>query len=146
MVSCMTVNWIERSNYLSFFFYVRRNNLTRRFTSSSSSSSFSSSKGFSSRLMSIDAERTGCIDVVFARTNGFLSFKWLKIVSGSLKESFLRGLIEFSHSEAAETLEETVEPEIGFANVVGFVLTLAIVSFVQFFNISFRLIKISSHP
>lgn len=59
----------------------------RDFTSSSSRSSFSSSKGFSSKLRSI----LFCACISLGRVDGFRSLKKLK-VSGSLNESFLRGL------------------------------------------------------
>jgi len=57
------------------------------FTSSSSRSSFSSSKGFSSKLRS--TLFGACISR--GRVDGLRIFKQLR-VSGSLKESFLRGL------------------------------------------------------
>lgn len=59
----------------------------RDFTSSSSRSSFSSSKGFSSKLRSM----LFCECISLGRVDGLRIFKQLK-VSGSLKESFLRGL------------------------------------------------------
>lgn len=57
------------------------------FTSSSSRSAFSSSKGFSSKLRSA----LFCANISFGRINNLRDFMWLR-VSGSLKESFLRGL------------------------------------------------------